>query len=160
MGGGPSLMAQTVKNLLAMWETQVWPLGHEETLEKGMATHSRILAWRIPWTEESGRLQSVGSRRVEHDWATNTFTTLLIPWDFELQTTRSTLGSCFNPLSDLLASSCCFFLSSLELTLRLWVLGIGQRLEGNLCTDFGSFPKELPPSILSSLADSNSVSLT
>ena len=58
-------MAQAVKNLLAMRETRLRPLGHEETLEKGVATHSSILAWRIPWTEESGRLQSVGSRRVE-----------------------------------------------------------------------------------------------
>ena len=60
-----------VKNLLAMWETWVWYLGREDTLEKGKATHSSILAWRIPWTEEPGRLQSVGSQRVGHDWATN-----------------------------------------------------------------------------------------
>ena len=48
-------------------------LGWEDILEKGMATHSRILAWRIPWTEEPGRLQSMGSQRVGHDWVTNTF---------------------------------------------------------------------------------------
>ena len=48
-------------------------LGWEDPLETGMATHSSILAWRIPWTEESGRLQSVGSQRVGHDSATNTF---------------------------------------------------------------------------------------
>ena len=63
-----------VKNLPAMWETQVQSLGREDLLEKGMATHSSILAWRIPWREESGRLQSVGSQRVGHDWMTNTFT--------------------------------------------------------------------------------------
>ena len=51
-----------VKNLPAMWETQVQSLGWEDPLEKGMATHSSILAWRIPWTEEPGRLQSMGSR--------------------------------------------------------------------------------------------------
>ena len=45
-----SLLAQTVKNLPAMWETQIWSLGGEASLEKGMATHSSILAWRIPWT--------------------------------------------------------------------------------------------------------------
>ena len=51
-----------------------WILGREDPLEKGMATHSSILAWRIPWTEEPSRLQSMGSQRVGHDWATNTFT--------------------------------------------------------------------------------------
>ena len=55
-------MAQTVKNLPAMQESQVQSLGWEDTLEKGMATHSNILAWRIPWTEEAGRLQSVRSQ--------------------------------------------------------------------------------------------------
>ena len=62
-----SLLAQKVKNLPAMWETQVQSLGWEDALEKGVATHSRILAWRIPWTEEPGGLQSMGSQRVGHD---------------------------------------------------------------------------------------------
>ena len=69
-----SLAALMVKNLPAMWETQVRSLGQEDPLEKGMATHSSILAWRIPWTEEPGGLQSMGLRRAGHDWATNTFT--------------------------------------------------------------------------------------
>ena len=56
-----------VKNLPAMQETQVQFLGHKDPLEKGMATHSTVLAWRIPWAEESGRLQSMGSQRVRHD---------------------------------------------------------------------------------------------
>ena len=60
-------MAQTVKCLLTMWETGVQSLGWEDLLEKEMATHSSILAWRIPWTEEPGRLQSTGSQRVGHD---------------------------------------------------------------------------------------------
>ena len=60
-------MAQMVKNLPAMPETRVQSLGQENPLEKGMATHSSILAWKIPWTEEPGRLQSRGSQRVEHD---------------------------------------------------------------------------------------------
>ena len=60
-------MAQTVKNLLAMWENRVQTLGWEDPLEKGMATHSSTLAWRIPWTEEPGGLQSMGSQRVGHD---------------------------------------------------------------------------------------------
>ena len=62
-----SLVAQRVKNLPAMQETQVQYLGQEDPLEKGMATHSSILAWRTPWTEETGRLQSMGSHRVRHD---------------------------------------------------------------------------------------------
>ena len=56
-----------VKNLPAMQETWVRPLNQEDPLEKGMANHSSILAWRIPWTEEPGGLQSMGSQRVRHD---------------------------------------------------------------------------------------------
>ena len=62
-----SLVAQMVKNLPAMQETQVRSLGWEDPLEKEMATHFNILAWRILWTEESGGLQSLGSQRVRHD---------------------------------------------------------------------------------------------
>ena len=64
-----SLVVQLVKNPPAMWETWVRSLGWEDPLEKGKATHSSILAWRIPWT-----IQSMGSQRVRHDWATFTFT--------------------------------------------------------------------------------------
>ena len=60
-------MAQRLKHLLAMWETWVRSLGWEDPLEKEMATHSSILALRIPWTEEPGGLQSTGSQRVGHD---------------------------------------------------------------------------------------------
>ena len=67
---GASLVAQTIENLPAMQETQVQSLGREDPLEKGMATHSSILAWRIPCTEEPGGLQSVGSQEVRHDLAT------------------------------------------------------------------------------------------
>ena len=66
--------AQMVKNLSTMQETWVRSLGWEDPLEKGMATHSNILAWRIPWTEELGRLQFMGSQRVWYYWVTNTFT--------------------------------------------------------------------------------------
>ena len=65
-------MAQLIKSLLAMWETQVWSLSEEDSWEKKMATHSSIFAWRIPQTEEPGGLQSMGSRRVGHNWVTNT----------------------------------------------------------------------------------------
>ena len=61
------MVAQMIKNLLAMWETLVQSLVWEDPLEKGMATHSGILAWIIPWTEESGKLQSMGLQRVRHD---------------------------------------------------------------------------------------------
>ena len=66
--------AQTVKNLPAMRETQVRSLSQEDPLEKEMATRSSIVAWRIPWREEPGKLQSLGSQRVRNNWATNTFT--------------------------------------------------------------------------------------
>ena len=60
------MVTQTVKNLLAMQETQVQPLSQEDSLEKGMATHSSILPWEIQWAEEPGRLQSMSSQRVGH----------------------------------------------------------------------------------------------
>ena len=66
-----SLVAQMVKSLPVMWETWVWSLGLEDPLEKEMATHSSILAWKIPWMEEPGRLQSMGSQRIRHNWATS-----------------------------------------------------------------------------------------
>ena len=61
------LVTQMIKNLPAMWETQVLSLGWEDPLEKVMATHPSVLAGRIPWTEEAGRLQATGSQRVRHD---------------------------------------------------------------------------------------------
>jgi len=72
-----SLVAQIVKSLPAIREAQVRCLGREDPLEKEMATHSSILAWKIPWTEEPdglGGLQSIGLQRVGHDWAANIFT--------------------------------------------------------------------------------------
>ena len=66
-----SLVGQRIKRLPAMEETQIQSLGGEDPLEKEIATNSSIFAWRIPWTEEPGRLQSSGSLRVGHDWATS-----------------------------------------------------------------------------------------
>ena len=60
-------MAQTIKNLLVMQETQVQSLGRDDPLEEEMATHSSILAWEIPWTEKPGGLQSTGMQRARHD---------------------------------------------------------------------------------------------
>ena len=64
---GASLVAQRLKHLPAMWETRVRSLGWEDLLEKEMATHSSTVVWRIPWMEEPGRLQSMGSQRVGHN---------------------------------------------------------------------------------------------
>ena len=69
--GRPSLVAQMIKNLPAMQETRVWPLGWEDPLEKGMATHSSILVWWILLTEEHDGPQSMGLQKVRHDWVTN-----------------------------------------------------------------------------------------
>ena len=68
-----SLVAQRLKHMPVMQETQVWSLGREDPLEKEMAVHSSILAWRISWREEPGRLQSKGSQRVRHSWVTSLF---------------------------------------------------------------------------------------
>ena len=67
MSNRASLAAQRVKNLPVLQETQVRSLDWEDSLEKRMATHSSILTWRIPWTEEPSRLQLMGSKRVRHD---------------------------------------------------------------------------------------------
>ena len=65
------LVAQTIKHLPVMQEIWVQSLGQEDTLEKEMATHSSTLAWKVPWTEEPGRLQSMVSQRIRDDWATS-----------------------------------------------------------------------------------------
>ena len=69
---GQTLVAQRLKRLPGMWETWVWSLSWEDFLVEEMATHSSTLAWRMPWREEPGRLQSMGSQRVGHDWVTFT----------------------------------------------------------------------------------------
>ena len=80
-------MAQMVKHLPAMWKTWVRSLGWEDPLEKKLATHSSILAWRTPWIEEPGGLQSMQLQRVEHNWATSfslsfSFIMIIIPLTF------------------------------------------------------------------------------
>ena len=77
-----SLVAQTVKRLPAMQETRVWFLGWEDPLEKEMAIHSSTLAWKISWMEETDRLQSMGSQRVGHDWATSLSLSPFLYWIF------------------------------------------------------------------------------
>ena len=75
---GASLVAQMVKCLPEMWEIQIQSLGQENPLEKKIATHSSIFAWKIPQTEEPGRLQSMGLQRFGDPWATDTFTFILL----------------------------------------------------------------------------------
>ena len=93
-----SLLAQTVKSLPGMRETWVWSLGWEDPLEKEMATHSSTLAWKIPWTEEPGRLQLTGKQRVRHNWATSlSFSCcvacgILVPWP-EIKPKSPALGA-------------------------------------------------------------------
>ena len=81
-GGGTSLVAPMVKRLSTMRETWVWSLGRENPLEKEMAIHSSAIAWKIPWTEEPDRLQSMGSQRVRHDWATSLILAMNTPCSF------------------------------------------------------------------------------
>ena len=109
-GGWASQVAQTVKNLPVMWETQVRSLGLEDPLEKAMATHSSILAWRIPWTEEAGGLQPMGSQRVRHNWAINSTTggwkskiKVLAVWCLVRELSPWVVGDCLLgwPLTDL-----------------------------------------------------------
>ena len=89
-----SLVAQMVKHLPVMCETQFPPLGWEDPLEKGMAAYSSILAWRISWKEKAGGLQSMESQRVGHNWAINTFTLLVSSKAFLLPSPTLLLFSC------------------------------------------------------------------
>ena len=79
--GWASLVAHMVKHLLAMRETWVWSLGQKDPLEKEMATYSSTLAWKIPWMEEPGGLQSMGSQRVGHDWVISLFFHFFWLWE-------------------------------------------------------------------------------
>ena len=86
-----SLVAQMVKRLPTIQETWVRSLGREDPLEKAMAPHSSTLAWRIPWREEPGRLQSMGLQRVGHDWATS------LTWRLTSWGTKFCVGVLFFP---------------------------------------------------------------
>ena len=90
-----SLVAQRLRHLPGMRETRVRSLGREDPLAKEMAPHSSTLAWRIPWREEPGRLQSMGSKRVGHDWATSlslfTFT-FCFPTNWRIEWSQKWLG--------------------------------------------------------------------
>ena len=85
-------MAQTVKCLPAMWETWVQSLGREDPMEKGVATHSSTVTWRIPWREEPGGLWSMGSQRVGHETGGTLFHNFLFLMDLNSDDYRN-LGS-------------------------------------------------------------------
>ena len=117
------LVTHTVRNLPPVGETWVWSLSQEDPLEKGMAVHSSILAWRIPWIEEPGGLQSMGSQRIRHDWA-NTFTLLqcknkdcINKWKYIL---RSDVLLVVILLKDDFANN--FFVSDLVCDYCLWLI--------------------------------------
>ena len=113
------------KYLPSMQETRVWFLGQEDPLEKGMATHSSILAWRIPWTEKPGRLQSRGSQRVGHDWVTNTLLhSLNVCW-YGFRKAKSgqgdSLGDCCHSPDENEANEGLFFCISFDEGLLKWL---------------------------------------
>ena len=85
---GTSLGPQMVEHLPTIQETQVWSLSWEDPLEKGMATHSSILAWKNQWAEGRGGLQSMGSQRAEHDWTTNTGAPVVKTLSFQCKVRR------------------------------------------------------------------------
>ena len=129
-----SLVAQMVKNLLAVQETWFWTLGWEDPLEKGVTTYSSILAWRIPWTEEPGGLQSMGLQGVRQDWATNTHThTHTHTATYWLRNLGYVISSPWAPVSSLLKdkiltiSYICYvivqLLSCVWLFVTLWTTG-------------------------------------
>ena len=95
-----SPVAQTVKCLPTMQETWVWSLCWEDPLEKEMATHASTLAWKIPWTAEPGKLQSMGLQRVRHDWATSPHLTKYIRYQLYWQISTCAV------LSPLVLSNC------------------------------------------------------
>ena len=107
-----SLVAQTVKSLPAMQETQVLYLGQENPLEKGRASHSNILAWRIPWTEEPDGLHSIGLQRVRHSWVTNT-----APWKDSYDSSRQHIKKQRHHFADKgpYSQSYCFFSSHVQI---------------------------------------------
>ena len=124
--GIPLDLLVTVKSLPAVLETPVWSLGQEDPVEKETATHSSILAWRISWMEEPGRLQSMGSQRVRHDWVTNTHTHTHTPRECRRDKGCLNVG-CY----DFLCDQICF----VEQNRRLWpityfLLGFENHKEG------------------------------
>ena len=106
-------MAQMVKHLPVMWETQVQSLDWEDPLEKEMAVHSSILAWRIPWTVKPDGLQSMASQRVGYNWAMNTFT-------FIIQSRNFTLWYLLKGVENLCPHENLIFIATSFITAKAW----------------------------------------
>ena len=142
-----SPVAQTVKNLPAMQKTSVRSLDWEDPLEKETATHSSILAWRIPWTEKPDRLQSMGLERAGHNWVTFTMAekiSTLGHWFLEI------VGNCFYKTSCIILS---IFLKHLIINLRVSfcrakyisdLLDIGLCISNIWASESTTFPKHFP----------------
>ena len=136
-----SLVAQMVKNSPAMQETWIQSLGWEDPLEKGIANHSIILAWRIPWTEEPDQLQSIVSQRVGDDWATNTHN---FRQSFPQRTTKksvnllSTLFHCWipkwtrGPIDSLASLLSWLFMDHLEFAFKPFASYCSNSFQSNL----------------------------
>ena len=115
-----SLVVQSVKSLPAMQETQVRSLGQEDPLEKWMATHSSILTWKIPWTEEPDGLQSIGSQRVEHNWVTNTNNPYLLGIKSNAEFLEASQGPTLQAGSSKSSTLCLAMLTLLCITCQFW----------------------------------------
>ena len=124
-----TIWVNSIYHGLAMQESWAWSLDWEDHLEKEMATHSNVLAWKIPWTEEPGRLQSMGSRRVGHDWTTSLSLFTFMHWKRKWQPTPVLSPGKFHGRRSLVDYSpwVCKELDKTEqLTVSLsWVLYIG-----------------------------------
>ena len=132
-----------VKNLPAVQETQVQSLGRENLMDKGMATHPSILAWRFPWTEESGGLQSIGSQTFRHDWVTSNLYLTSSP----VQTRNSGLWRSLSFLSTYILSSK-FSAFSAHQPLQIALLPIKKRLfYAPVCSYGKTFPSFVYSSI-------------
>ena len=125
---GQLLVAQRIKCLPAMRETRVWSLGWEDPLEKEMETHSSILAWRIPWTEEPGGLQSTGSQRVGHDWVTSLHT-----YNYSIRFCKAFLFLAQNDFSGLPCWVPTPDLEFLFFSKKPWFLLVGNDIGSKIC---------------------------
>ena len=114
-----------IKNLPAMHETRVQSVGREDPLEKGMATHSSILAWKIPWTEEPGGLQPVGSQRIGHDWVINTKPSKQKLHEFRTTSVSSDQASTENTVHNQYLRYTDYFYSRTHFTLWLIMVLVG-----------------------------------
>ena len=132
-----SLVAQMVKRLPAMWETLVRSLCWEDPLEKEMATHSSTVAWKIPWTKEPGRLQSMGLQRVGHNWVTSLSFFFLLAFEISavVQQFEHSLALPFLTLAFTIAAipwNFCYFRRECELRINFINIGNNSSILNDL----------------------------